>query len=118
MLTNDNSDSKGSFKLKKKICIGFVLLAVLVLCASAFLLLRNEKTTPVSGKLLKADALVAKSSVLLNDYLDNKLYPKRSNATWISNTEILYKDSTVSITICAPILYLMLTLNCIRFVGK
>lgn len=40
--------------------------------------------------------LVGKPSITLNEFLENKLHAKRNNATWISDTELMYRDSAVS----------------------
>lgn len=36
------------------------------------------------------------AAITLEDILDNKLYARRNNATWISDTELLYRNSNVS----------------------
>lgn len=37
------------------------------------------------------------AAITLEDFLDNKLYAKRNNATWISGTELLYRNTNVNI---------------------
>lgn len=37
------------------------------------------------------------AAITLEDILDNKLYARRNNATWISDTELLYRNTNVSI---------------------
>lgn len=36
------------------------------------------------------------SAIALEDILDNRLYARKNNATWISKTELLYRNQNVS----------------------
>lgn len=82
--------TKNSGRLKKFLCIGLTMLVIVVLIGTAYYFYGMVAPHPGPSKL------IAKPSVTLNDYLDNKLYAKRNNATWISDTELMYRDSAVS----------------------
>lgn len=66
------------------------MLVIVALISTAIYFFVVETAQPT------ADKVVGKPSITLNDYLDNKLYAKHNNATWISMTELMYRDSAVS----------------------
>lgn len=43
-----------------------------------------------------ASKLTENPSISFDEFLDNKIYAKRNNATWITNTELMYRDAAVS----------------------
>lgn len=52
-------------------------------------------TAPTTGPTGSTDQPNPPQAITLEDFLDNKLYPSKNNATWISNTELLYRDANV-----------------------
>lgn len=36
-------------------------------------------------------------SITLNEFLENRLYARKNNASWLSSSELTYRDSDVSI---------------------
>lgn len=56
----------------------------------------NETTTgaPITGPTNPSIPIPA--AITLEDILDNKLYARRNNATWISGTELLYRNANVN----------------------
>lgn len=63
------------------------MLVLVGLCVSAFIYFN---VVPAH------DNPVAQKSISLTDVLDNKFYARHNNATWISDTELLFKDAQVS----------------------
>ncbi len=56
----------------------------------------DASSIPTDQPSQPTDAPVA-SAITLEDILDNKLYARRNNATWISDTELLYRNANVNI---------------------
>lgn len=85
-------DSKKGSGCGKALCITFLLIVLLALFGGAFYYFNyRNNDVPTSDSLVNSA-----SAIQLNDYLDNKLYAKRNNATWISDTQLMYKDENVS----------------------
>lgn len=71
------------------------MLVIVALVGTAYYFYGIDATRP-SAENSRIPRIAVKPSISLNEYLDNKLYARHSNATWISNTELMYSDSAVS----------------------
>lgn len=80
--------SKSSSGCKKGLIIATVLVVVVGLSIGAIYYLNKKQSDPST----------VGSSIQLADYLENKLFSKKNNATWLSNTELTYRDSDVSVS--------------------
>lgn len=89
--------TKNSGRLKKILCIGLIMLVFAALIGTAYYFYGMEAAGSTSESN-RSPQISGKPSISLSDYLENKLYAKRNNATWLSDSELAYTDATVSVT--------------------
>jgi cbb3-type cytochrome oxidase subunit 3 len=79
--------SKNNGKFKKGLIIAIVLIVVIGLSIAAvyYLNQKHNDSSHTNG-----------APIQLNDYLENKLYARKNNATWLSSNELTYRDLDVS----------------------
>lgn len=70
-----------------RLCIALVIVAVVGLCIAGVVYYGSLKPKESKGQMGKP--------ISLSDVLDNKYYARHSNASWISNNLLLYKDGAV-----------------------
>lgn len=80
--------SKSNGKFKKGLIIATVLAIIIGLSVAAVYYL-NQKHDD--------SAITNGAAIQLNDFLENNLYARKNNATWLSGTELTYRDSDVSV---------------------
>lgn len=76
--------SKNANRLKMRLCIALVIVAVVGLCIAGVVYYGSLKPKESKGQMGKP--------ISLSDVLDNKYYARHSNASWISNNLLFYKD--------------------------
>lgn len=81
---------KNSSILKKYSLIGLIMLIFVAIIGAAYYVYGSDAAHPSNA------GLVDKPSITLNDIFENKLYARRNNASWISDTELLFRDQQVS----------------------
>lgn len=55
----------------------------------------NKGSDPSDDTPTTTPAPVPAAAITLEDILNNRLFARRNNATWISATELMYRDSKV-----------------------
>lgn len=83
---------KNGNRLKKRLCIAFVVLCLAIVGISglAYYGIIKPSTAASSGKSNNPG-----DPVSITDVLEGKFYARHNNATWISDTELFYRDSSV-----------------------
>lgn len=85
--------TKNANRLKKRLCIAFVILVLVGLCIAGLIYYGAFKRMENNGK--------TGQSISLSDVLENRYYARHNNASWISNDLLLFKNDQVCTVICS-----------------
>lgn len=81
--------TKNGSRYRKVLCTALIMLVLVALVGTAIYFFAFNRTS-------SAAALTGKRSVYLEDILNGQLHVYTNNATWLTNSELLYRNENVS----------------------
>lgn len=90
--TQELVSAKNGSRLKKRLCLALAVLCIIGLCVGGLIYYGAIKPGAAKSKSALTDT---GNPVTLDDVLEGRFYAKHNNASWISDTLLYYRDSTV-----------------------